>query len=85
MIPSFDLPKIYNTDRYYSEVDPENVDVKKHPLFSKASFAHVILNPGDMLFIPAGWWHWVRSLDVSISVTFSNFAVKDYNTAWNCE
>jgi len=84
MIPSFELPKIYNRDRYYSEVDPERIDREKFPLFLNASVADVIVHPGDMLFIPAGWWHWVRSLDISISVTFSNFRVPGFNTTWNC-
>jgi hypothetical protein len=85
MIPSFELPRIYNKDRYYSEVDPMNVDIQKHPLFQQASVADVIVNPGEMLLIPAGWWHWVKSLEVSISVTFSNFRIPGYNTVWNCE
>lgn len=84
MIPSFELPKIYNTDRYYSEVDPRDVDFQKHPLFRQASVVDVIIHPGEMLLIPAGWWHWVKSLDVSISVTFSNFRVPGYNMVWNC-
>jgi hypothetical protein len=84
MIPSFELPKIYNTARYYSEVDPEHPDPEKFPLFPNASVADIIVGPGDILFIPAGWWHWVRSLDISISVTFSNFQVPGYNTTWNC-
>ena len=29
--------------------------------------------PGDVLFIPVGWWHDVRSLDVSMTITFTNF------------
>ena len=29
-----------------------------------------VLGPGDALFIPAGWWHYVTSLSVSISVNF---------------
>jgi hypothetical protein len=85
MIPSFELPKIYNKDRYYSEVDPEQIDFKKYPLFKKAITLDVIVNPGDILFIPVGWWHWVEALDVSISVTFSNFRVPGYNNSWNCE
>jgi len=29
-----------------------------------------ILGPGDMLFIPAKFWHYVRSLSPAISVNF---------------
>jgi hypothetical protein len=83
LIPSFDLPKLYLEDRYYSEVDPESVDATRHPAFRSASVANFILNPGDVLFIPVGWWHWVKSLDISISATFSSFHVPGRNTQWN--
>lgn len=33
----------------------------------------VTLEPGDMLFIPVGWWHQVRSLDFSVMMTCTNF------------
>lgn len=29
-----------------------------------------VLEPGQMLFIPPGWWHYVRSTTVSFSVSF---------------
>ncbi|KAF8456638.1 hypothetical protein BGX38DRAFT_1087227 [Terfezia claveryi] len=35
-----------------------------------AEYVEGILEPGDGLFIPVGWWHYVRSLDVSFSVSF---------------
>jgi hypothetical protein len=85
MIPSFEITKIYNEDRYYSPVNPENINKEKYPEFLNASVADVFLGPGDMLFIPAGWWHWVKSLNISMSVTFSNFYVKDHNTVWKCK
>ncbi|HEY0678930.1 MAG TPA: cupin-like domain-containing protein [Chitinophagaceae bacterium] len=84
MIPSFELNKVYNTGRYYSEVDIENPDGIKFPKFLQTSIADVIVNPGDMLLIPAGWWHWVKSLDISISVTFSSFMLPEGNTEWRC-
>ena len=26
-----------------------------------------------MLFLPVGWWHYVRGLDITITMTFTNF------------
>ena len=40
------------------------------PLFRKAPFVETILSEGECLYIPAGWWHYVRSLTVSFSVSF---------------
>ncbi|KAK9239071.1 hypothetical protein V1525DRAFT_431164 [Lipomyces kononenkoae] len=33
-------------------------------------FSDCILAPGDGLFIPAGWWHYVKSLSPSFTVSF---------------
>ena len=29
-----------------------------------------VLQPGEMLYIPPRWWHYVKSLSVSFSVSF---------------
>jgi hypothetical protein len=34
----------------------------------------LVLEPGEALFIPAGWWHDVRALDVSVSLAINAFA-----------
>lgn len=80
LVPSFDREYVYPRDRYYSEVDPDAVDPERHPLFARASVMEVEVGPGDGLFIPVGWWHWARSLSVSISATFSSFAGPFVNT-----
>lgn len=36
-------------------------------------FYRVRLLPGDALFIPFGWWHQVRSLSFSVTITYTNF------------
>eukprot|EP00511_Aplanochytrium_stocchinoi_P009298 CAMPEP_0204871272 /NCGR_PEP_ID=MMETSP1348-20121228/34832_1 /ASSEMBLY_ACC=CAM_ASM_000700 /TAXON_ID=215587 /ORGANISM="Aplanochytrium stocchinoi, Strain GSBS06" /LENGTH=237 /DNA_ID=CAMNT_0052025453 /DNA_START=253 /DNA_END=966 /DNA_ORIENTATION=- len=56
-----------------SQVDvenEENVDLEKYPKFKDAKLEQVVLNPGEMLYIPANHWHFVKSLDTSISLSF---------------
>ncbi|KAL1515219.1 hypothetical protein AB1Y20_001855 [Prymnesium parvum] len=53
-----------------SAVDVENPDLKAHPLFANAKYTDAILSPGDMLYVPAGVWHYVRSLTSSFSISF---------------
>lgn len=53
-----------------SQVDVENADLERFPEFKKAVHQECILSPGQILFIPVKWWHYVRSLDVSFSVSF---------------
>ncbi|RNJ57297.1 hypothetical protein D7B24_006204 [Verticillium nonalfalfae] len=38
--------------------------------FRSLKYWECILEEGDMLYIPIGWWHYVRSLSVSFSVSF---------------
>lgn len=40
------------------------------PLFGGAEYVETILKEGECLYIPVGWWHYVRSLTVSFSVSF---------------
>ena len=38
--------------------------------FGDAKYVETILGEGECLYIPVGWWHYVRSLTVSFSVSF---------------
>ncbi|KAK4454382.1 hypothetical protein QBC34DRAFT_471270 [Podospora aff. communis PSN243] len=38
--------------------------------FKKVPYVECILEEGDTLYIPIGWWHYVRGLSVSFSVSF---------------
>ena len=43
-------------------------DASDFPLVGKVEAVEVVLEPGDMLYMPPLWFHYVESLDVSISV-----------------
>ncbi|XP_012500473.1 PREDICTED: lysine-specific demethylase 8 [Propithecus coquereli] len=61
-----DTHLLHNT----SQVDVENPDVEKFPKFTEAPFQSCVLSPGEILFIPVKYWHYVRALDLSFSVSF---------------
>lgn len=66
-------PLLYNSIGVFSDVDCESPDLERHPLYRQAHKEVVLaLHPGDAIFIPKGWWHHVRALDVSISVSFTH-------------
>ncbi len=58
----------------YSLVDPERPDLQRFPRYADVVTREVTLQPGEMLFLPVGWWHHVRALSVSINLAFTNFA-----------
>ncbi len=54
----------------YSQVDYLRPDLERFPLFGEARIAETVVEPGEMVFIPAGTWHHVQSLQPSISLSF---------------
>ncbi|MET0982775.1 MAG: cupin-like domain-containing protein [Telluria sp.] len=56
-----------NAILFGSPFDPEAPDFEKFPLARQATMIECIVNPGDMLYVPAGWYHQVRSLTFSLS------------------
>jgi hypothetical protein len=50
-----------------SPFDPEAPDFVKFPLARQAVLVECVVQPGDMLYVPAGWYHQVRSLTFSLS------------------
>jgi hypothetical protein len=63
----FLYPSEANAILFGSPVNPEAPDFDQFPLARQASLVEVIVNPGDMLYVPAGWYHYVRALTFSLS------------------
>lgn len=53
-----------------SQVDLDNMDTNEFPKIQDLEFLDCILEEGEMLYIPPKWWHYVRSLTTSLSVSF---------------
>lgn len=50
-----------------SPFDPEAPDYERFPLARQAAVIEVLVQPGQMLYVPAGWYHQVRALTFSLS------------------
>jgi len=50
-----------------SPVDAEAPDFARYPLARQATLIEVIVEAGDMLYVPAGWYHQVHALTFSVS------------------
>lgn len=53
-----------------SSVDCDEPDLKAFPRFAEGVGFEGVLNPGELLYIPPLWWHHIRSLKPSFSVSF---------------
>lgn len=53
-----------------SRVDVDAPDHEKFPEYGKEPFLECVLKEGEMLYIPPGWWHYVKSLTTSFSVSY---------------
>lgn len=63
----FLYPNEANAILFGSPVNPEAPDFAQFPLARQAALIECVVNPGDMLYVPAGWYHYVRSLTFSLS------------------
>lgn len=73
LIAPYELQNLYNNRHCYSAVNLDNIDYDQFPLFRNVTVIDVEIGPGDLLFLPVGWWHYVRGLETSITMTFTNF------------
>ena len=59
-----------NTSQVPVEKVEMNFEEDEYPLFGEAPYVETVLQEGDCLYIPVGWWHYVRALTVSFNVSF---------------
>jgi hypothetical protein len=63
----FLYPREANAILFGSPFNPEAPDFEKFPLARQAALVECIMQPGELLYVPAGWYHQVRALTFSLS------------------
>jgi hypothetical protein len=63
----FLYPSEANAILFGSPFDPEAPDFEAFPLARQATMIELLVQPGDMLYVPAGWYHQVSALTFSLS------------------
>jgi Cupin-like domain len=84
-ISPLQIAHLYNHNNVFSPIDLDQPDLHRYPDFVKAQVLEVIVEPGETVFLPLGWWHQVTSLDVSLSFSYSNLALPNAFTYVNPE
>lgn len=64
---AFLYPREANAILFGSPFDPEAPDFDRFPLARQATLIECTVQPGDLLYVPAGWYHQVRALTFSLS------------------
>lgn len=64
---AFLYPREANAILFGSPFNPESPDFDRFPLARQATLIECIVQPGEMLYVPAGWFHQVSALTFSLS------------------
>lgn len=67
-----DMSNSSQVDLAAIELSPAESEVWESmwPGFGEAEYVETVLNEGECLYIPVGWWHYVRGLKAGASVSF---------------
>jgi hypothetical protein len=73
LMAPWDTPKVYNQRHCFTDVDARAIDLARFPAMADVPVLDCELAPGEILFLPVGWWHYVEALDVSVTIAATNF------------
>jgi Cupin-like domain len=76
LVPAWEAPLVGNIESRFADVDAEQ-ELAAH-------VTTIELVPGELVFIPVGWFHQVHALEPSISLTVTNFAAPN-RYVWNTD
>jgi hypothetical protein len=77
MYPTREKPNLSAVNSVFSP------DLDRFPLFAKANPISFVLEPGEMLFLPSCWWHTVRMLTPSITLSVNTINRSNWHALVN--
>lgn len=65
-----DMSNTSDVDVAEMELSPDEDWDERWPGISELNYVEGVLREGEMIYVPVGWWHYVRGLSTSVSVSF---------------
>ena len=67
----------------HSQVDYTKPDLEQFPQFAQANANEVILQPGDVLYLPTHWFHFIVSLELNFQCNARSGVGDEYSDVIN--
>ena len=75
LVSPLQTPLVRNHIGVFSKLQFDAAGSANQPLPAQLRVIDIIVEPGETLFVPVGWWHHVQSLEPCISLSFTNFSL----------
>jgi Cupin-like domain len=83
--PSWDMPLMRNHVHVFCSVDGRVTPADPEPAFERPQILECVLHAGEILFLPIGCLHFVQGLDISVTVSFTNFVFdNEFRRFYDC-
>jgi hypothetical protein len=75
LLPPSETPRLHHNRHVFSDVHDigDESRLSLYPSARDARRFEIDLGPGELLYVPIGWWHQVRSREFSVMLTYTNF------------
>lgn len=73
LIAPCETPRLQNQRHCFTPVDGRDIDLQRFPSMAGVPIVDCELAPGEILFLPVGWWHFVEALDISLTISATHF------------
>lgn len=78
------VPPHFEDRVYDGEVDAFNPDLDEFPEFAGVEVLEDVVEAGEVLFIPGGWWHQTENLETGFAITANYVDETNYRTVMAC-